>query len=106
MTSQIDIAPTVMGLLGLPYSAPFYGRNVLSDRPGEAHPILLNHNHDVALYQDDRLIVLGLNGAAEVYTYDREQNLQIPAPWDPDLIDLATAYFQTAFELFRTHKYQ
>jgi hypothetical protein len=27
--TQIDIAPTVMGLLGLPYEAPFFGVDVL-----------------------------------------------------------------------------
>ncbi|BCR06353.1 sulfatase [Desulfuromonas versatilis] len=105
-TSQIDIAPTVLGLLGLPYTAPFYGRDVLAERAGSGRPIMLNHNHDVALFQDERLVVLGLNRQAQVFDYDREQNRQLPAADDPALVDLATAYYQTAFELFKAHRYQ
>lgn len=34
--SQMDIAPTVLGLLGLPCEAPLFGQNVLAenDTPG------------------------------------------------------------------------
>lgn len=59
-TSQVDIAPTVMGLLGLPYQAPFYGQDVLHIAAGQPRPILLNHDHDVGLLLGDHLVVLGL----------------------------------------------
>lgn len=105
-TSQMDIAPTVLGLLGLPYTAPFYGEDVLAARAGQSHPILLNHNHDVALLLDDRLVVLGLNRRAETYRYDAAADCLEPLPEDRELTDLATAYYQTAFELFKEHRYE
>lgn len=105
MISQIDIAPTVLGMLGLGYTAPFYGQDVLHLPPGADHPVLLNHNHDVALLEKDRMVVLGLNRSIESYIYDQRREQLFPAEEQPDLTDLATAYFQTAFELFKDHGY-
>jgi phosphoglycerol transferase MdoB-like AlkP superfamily enzyme len=105
-TSQIDIAPTIMGMLGLPYTAPFYGENVLQAQADKPRPILLNHNHDVALLLDDRLVVLGLNRRAETFRYDAIADRLDPLPEDRELTDLATAYYQSAFELFKSHRYQ
>ncbi len=106
-TGQIDIAPTVMGLLGLSFSAPFYGQNVLDPviekRP---RPILVNHDHDVGLLMNGKLVVLGLHKAVHVYDYNPVDYTQKSSPPAPELVDLATAYFQTAFELFEGHKYK
>jgi phosphoglycerol transferase MdoB-like AlkP superfamily enzyme len=103
--SQMDIAPTVLGLLGLGYTAPFYGQDVLHLPPGADHPILVNHNHDVALLDRGRLVVLGLNCSVESYAYDEKKHQLAPASPMPELTDLATAYFQTAFDLFEHHGY-
>ncbi len=103
--SQMDIAPTVLGLLGLGYTAPFYGQDVLHLAPGADHPILLNHNHDVALLDRGQMVVLGLNHSVDSYSYDAQQQLLAPAPPLGKLTDLATAYYQTAFELFKRHGY-
>lgn len=104
-TSQIDIAPTVMGLLGLAYEAPFYGQDVLRLPTSEPHPILLNHDHDVGLLLGDRLAVLGLQQENHYYQVGDHDDLTTIAP-DPALSDLAISYFQTAFTLFQEHAYQ
>ncbi len=104
--SQIDIAPTVLGLLGLPYTAPFYGEDVVHARAGQSHPLLLNHNHDVALLEGDRLVVLGLNKSAATFRYDAADDSLEALPEDRGLTDLASAYYQTAFDLFKSHAYQ
>jgi phosphoglycerol transferase MdoB-like AlkP superfamily enzyme len=104
--SQMDIAPTVLGLLGLPYTAPFYGEDVLHAPPGQERGILINHNHDVGLLEGDRLTVLGLNKETRSFHYEPGQDRLDPVPADGNLVDLATAYYQTAFELFRAHRYR
>ena len=104
---QIDIAPTVLGLLGLPYTAPFYGRDVLTDNPlPDRHPVFLNHNHDVAMMVGDRLAVLGLHKAAHLYRYDRTENTLTPMPDDLQMFNRTTAIYQTAFDLFSQHLYR
>lgn len=105
LTSQIDIAPTVMGLLGLEYIAPFYGQDVLTLEASSSRPIFLNHNHDVALYQNHQLVVLGLNKTATTVAYDPNNDQFSRSEPNPTLINLATAYYQTAFDLFSRHRY-
>ncbi|MGD9597198.1 MAG: LTA synthase family protein [Steroidobacteraceae bacterium] len=104
LTTQIDVAPTVLGLLGLPYSAPFFGEDVLHT-PAKDRVAFFSHNHDVAIYRDGELSILGLKKAVENVTYDAATNSYRPAPPDPALDSLAIAYYQTAYELFRQHRY-
>jgi phosphoglycerol transferase MdoB-like AlkP superfamily enzyme len=103
---QIDVAPTVMGILGLPFTAPFYGQDVLHWPAARPRPILINHDHDVALLLGKKLAVLGLHKAVTVYDYDPATYKIHKTANDPALVDLATAYFQTAFELFESHGYK
>jgi phosphoglycerol transferase MdoB-like AlkP superfamily enzyme len=103
-TSQIDVAPTVLGLLGLEYSAPFFGQDALADT--QSPVLLFNHNHNVALYRDGKLAVLGLQQQANVYAYHYpEDTLEAVAP-ETELLDLAAAYYQVAFEQFKQHRYE
>ena len=105
-TGQIDVAPTVMGILGLPFTAPFYGQDVLHWPADKPQSILVNHDHDVGLLLGNKLAVLGLHKEFTVYAYDPSSYGIHKAADDPRLVDLATAYFQTAYELFESHKYQ
>ncbi len=102
--SQMDLAPTVLGLLGLPYTAPFFGRNVLAESPVPP-TLLFNHNHDVALYRQGKLVVLGLRDRVTTYDYVPGQKELKKTGNIPRLTNLATAYYQCAYELFRDHTY-
>lgn len=102
--SQVDIAPTVMGLLGLTYSAPFFGQNVLAE-PDGAQVLLFNHNHDVALYEHGKLAVLGLHRTTHTYRYRLGDDHMEEVVQDKAVVDLATAYYQTAFQMFVDHRY-
>lgn len=103
--SQIDVAPTVLGLLGLPYTAPFFGRDVVAD-PDSDRPIFVSHNHDVGMLVGDRLAVLGLEKTSAVYEYDAASDRQTPMPYDRDLVDRATAAFESAYLLFSRGQYR
>jgi phosphoglycerol transferase MdoB-like AlkP superfamily enzyme len=104
LTTQIDVAPTVLGLLGLPYDAPFFGQDV-RHVPAADRVAFFSHNHDVALYRDGELAILGLRKAVKNVRYDAAANSYSPAPADPALDALAVAYYQTAYEMFRSHRY-
>jgi phosphoglycerol transferase MdoB-like AlkP superfamily enzyme len=104
LMTQIDLAPTVLGLLGLQYEAPFFGQDALHVPP--QHRIaLFNHNHDVAIYRDGRIVVFGLKKAVDTYRYDAATDRYSRASRDPELERLGIAYFQTAYELFEQHRY-
>jgi phosphoglycerol transferase MdoB-like AlkP superfamily enzyme len=104
LTTQIDIAPTVLGLLGLPYEAPFFGTDVLHASPNE-RVAFFSHNHDVALYRNGELAILGLGKSVQNMLYDAADDSYQSAPLNPQLNELAVAYYQTAVELFNTRRY-
>ncbi len=112
-TSQIDVAPTVLGMLGLAYEAPFFGQDVMKWPQDRPRTLLFNHNHDVAALSGDRLCILGLRKTARCQRYQRlpgapsEQTTRFePIADDPQLIDTAIAYYQTAYEQFTTRRYR
>ncbi|MDU4962404.1 MAG: LTA synthase family protein [Sporomusaceae bacterium] len=102
--SQIDVAPTVLGLLGLPYRASFYGQDVLS--PGaKASTLVFNHNYNVAVMEADQLTVLGLGRKVSAFAYDAGSDRQAAVAVRPQAAELAAAYYQTAYNLFKRHQY-
>jgi phosphoglycerol transferase MdoB-like AlkP superfamily enzyme len=105
LTTQIDIAPTVLGLLGLPYEAPFFGVDVLHTSP-EHRIALFSHNHDVAIYRDGELMVMRLGKTSQAYRYDRKLGTFTVEPDVQNLLPLGIAYFQTAADLFKSHSYE
>lgn len=106
LMTQIDIAPTVLGLLGLPYEAPFFGIDVLNEAPGHPRIALFSHNHDVAILRDNQLEVLGLGKTHQSFTYDPASGTFTRRRDDPRLLALGVAYFQTAADLYKVHHYQ
>ncbi|AUI68121.1 LTA synthase family protein [Beggiatoa leptomitoformis] len=102
---QMDIAPTVLGLLGLEYEAPFFGQNVFNLPPEQPSILLFNHNHAVALKQGDILSLLDLNGKTNQVTYDATHERFTPLQQvDKNQLDLTTAYYQLAVEQFQHHQ--
>lgn len=104
LTSQIDIAPTVLGLLGFSYDSAFFGIDVLHEaQPNRVIP--LNHNRDVALFDGHYLVELGFRKTAAAFEYDRRTRTQRPTPIDGERLKDAIAVFQEGYELYREHLY-
>src|SRR5207248_2896634 len=105
---SLDVAPTVLGLLGRPYETLFFGRDLLHSPP-EGGRVLLNHNRDVGLFRQDRMVVLGINKAVEYYHGNPKAESMHRMP-GPDDIDLevekdATALYQMADELYTRERF-
>ncbi len=99
LTSQIDVAPTVLGMLNFNYDSTFFGIDVLRD----SHPnrlIPLNHNRDIALFDGRNLIEIGFRKTSAQYTYDPLTHAQRRVSVDPERMKDAIATFQEAFELY------
>lgn len=112
LTGQVDLAPTVLGLLGLPYEAPFFGRDVLH-YPDSHRALMFNHNQKVAIYRDGELAILGLHQSASSVRHHyeprhprQERDIYLPIPPDQTLIGLATAYYQVASGMFQNGRYE
>lgn len=100
LISQIDVAPTVMHLIGQPYEAPFFGQDIFALEPGAERTMLFNHNHDVALLEGDELVVLGLHQSVTAYRVSPDRRTMVAMQPSRQTTNLAVAYFQTATDLF------
>jgi phosphoglycerol transferase MdoB-like AlkP superfamily enzyme len=104
LTSQIDVAPTVLGILNFTYDSTFFGIDVL----GESHPdrlIPLNHNRDIGLFDGRNLIEIGFRKTSAQYVYDPVTRIQTPVAIDPERTKDVIAIFQEAFELYNERHY-
>jgi phosphoglycerol transferase MdoB-like AlkP superfamily enzyme len=100
VTSQLDVAPTVLGLLRISYDSAFFGRDVLAG-PSADHAIPLNHNRDVALLAGSHLNALGFQKTMTTLGTDARR---ARAPDAQGLRDTASV-FQLAYALYRQHRY-
>jgi phosphoglycerol transferase MdoB-like AlkP superfamily enzyme len=105
LVSQIDVAPTVLGLLNLSYDSVFFGKDALVD-PGAPRFAPLNHNRDVALYRTGRLDGLGFRGTRATLAYDTATRRQTPIALDVEGGRDAASVFQLAYALYARHGYR
>jgi phosphoglycerol transferase MdoB-like AlkP superfamily enzyme len=101
--SQLDVAPTVLGLLNFSYDSTFFGRDALA---GGASNILLNHNRDIGLYKNDALNLLGFRKSTGTMKYDAATHQQSALPDDAQAQRDATSMFQLAHTLYSEHRYR
>ena len=102
---QLDIAPTLLGIIGRPYDSIFYGRDLLA--PAASRFALLNHNRSIAIYREPELVALSLGKVVERFTHRDRGTLDRQPPdaatWEAARD--ATALFQTADELYTQRRY-
>jgi phosphoglycerol transferase MdoB-like AlkP superfamily enzyme len=103
---SLDVAPTVLGLLGRPYETMFFGWDLLKSPPEQSRA-LLNHNRDIGLLAQDRMVVLGLMKTVEFYQGDPKKvdmsTLANPGARELELEKDAIALYQVADDLY-THR--
>lgn len=95
LASQIDLAPTLLGLLNMDYQSTFFGRNLLQDNPLPPRVVVGNYQH-LGLFDGKDLAILsprqGLRRHDDALTESRESKAQASDP----LITRAITYYQTA----------
>ncbi|MCB1645205.1 MAG: LTA synthase family protein, partial [Pseudomonadales bacterium] len=71
--SQVDVIPTLSGLMGEPVTAGCWGRDVFATRPDDAGQAVIKPSGGeqvVAYVQGDRLVTLDESGGGHLYEYD------------------------------------
>jgi phosphoglycerol transferase MdoB-like AlkP superfamily enzyme len=101
VTSQLDVAPTVLGLLNLSHDSAFFGRDVLTPAAAR-HAVPLNHNRDVALLTGDRLNQLGFRKTAASVTHG---SLHQDEAHDAEGLRDAASVFQLGYSLYSRRQY-
>ncbi len=93
--SQIDVAPTLLGLLNIPYRSMFFGQDIL--RNGEGHQRAFMANYLTVGYMEDGIVVeLAPQGRVRTVRAGDGKPLPVDAPESRHIIDEAVSFYQTA----------
>ncbi len=100
LASQIDLAPTLLGLLGIDYESTFFGRNLLLDaqRPGRA--VIGNYQH-LGLFDGKDLAILSPRRTMRRHDDALGESRESRVGADDPLIRRDIAYYQGASHAFR-----
>ena len=104
LTSQIDYAPTLLGLLNWSYVSRFYGWNVLNQ--GGDRRVLIGNYQKLGFYELGLLTILSPLRGIKQYAYDSDTHALTEAPPDGHLQEEAIAYYQTAAYQYRHGLYR
>lgn len=99
LMSQIDIPPTILGLLHFSYKSKFYGYNIFKTPPSETRAFIGTYQN-LGYIHDSTLVILKPEKKVEVFHPDFVTGDNRPAPYDSALVTQAISYYQSASDAF------
>lgn len=103
LASQIDVAPTLLGLLNMQYRSKAFGKDLLNASPGDGRALIANYQH-LGLLRADALVDLSPVKHAQVM---QVENGQIVGPEHSTTVDRRVkegiALYQGASYIYRHH---
>ncbi len=100
VTSQIDLAPTLLGLLDFDYTSTFYGHNVLGADALPGRAVIGNYQH-LGLFDGKDLAILSPRGGLRRHDDALGLSQETKVNSGDPLVRRAIAYYQDASHAFR-----
>jgi phosphoglycerol transferase MdoB-like AlkP superfamily enzyme len=104
LMSQIDIPPTLLGMLGVDYYSKFLGRDLLHSPAAQDRAFVANYQ-TLGYLKGDRMVTLLPKRGAEGFRVARDGSLAAAAV-DAGLEREAIAFYEVASHLFRSGLYR
>jgi phosphoglycerol transferase MdoB-like AlkP superfamily enzyme len=104
LTSQIDTAPTLLGMLNFSYASRFIGRDILHSPPEEDRAFISTYQ-SLGYLKHGVLTVLQPRQQVAAFSIDKAMNAK-PVPVDQKLLKEAIAYYQGTSELVKSGNYR
>lgn len=102
--AQIDLIPTLLGLLGFSYDSPFFGIDLMRVPAGGGR-FAIAHNFSIAFGRPGHVVVLEPKRRVEGYRFEvGKDDLPIEEP-DPRTLAMAIAQTQLAHQAFYGRRY-
>ncbi len=105
LTSQIDLAPTILGLMNVSYTSKFMGFDINKTDSGKER-IFISTYQEIGYIKNDTMVVLLPNKVVNSYKVDFKTFAAIKINNDPHLVNQAIAWYQSASYLFNNDKYK
>lgn len=100
LASQIDLAPTLLGLLNVSYTSTFFGRDLLKQTGAPPRALLGTYQH-LGLFDGENLAILSPRGELRRHNHALSDSQEVPATSTDPLIARTIAYYQTASHDFK-----
>jgi len=92
LASQIDVAPTVLGLLNFNYTSRFIGKDIMDDDIGPNRAFISTYEK-LGFIEDDKLLVLSPKKGEAYYQFDRHNGTIREIPKQEALLRDALGYY-------------
>lgn len=104
LTAQIDIAPTILGLLHLSYTSKFFGQDVLNTRKEKQHAFISTYQ-GLGFISNNYLVLQSPVNKVTSYRPDFLTGKNTVVSADANLVQSAIANYQVAAWLIKHKKY-
>jgi phosphoglycerol transferase MdoB-like AlkP superfamily enzyme len=95
LMSQIDIGPTVLGMLNISYTSKFFGYDIFQLEEGRER-VFISTYQSLGYLKNDKLIILNPQKLVSTFKPDFENGTAIKIEDDAKLIEEAIAWYQVA----------
>ncbi len=102
LSSQIDVAPTILGLLNFSYESQFYGQNILKMRQDEGRALISNYQK-LGLFKDNKLAILSPQKQVDLIADPLGKHKPLDSDAEPQMVLEEMAYYQSADYIW-THR--
>lgn len=99
LASQIDIAPTILGFLGVEYKSKFFGQDILNYPTDRA---FISTYQLLGYMKDGHLVILAPKHKPRTYKLMGDNKHEVNN--QPKLVEEAISFYQTAYDFYITGK--
>ncbi|MBO9561191.1 MAG: sulfatase-like hydrolase/transferase [Niastella sp.] len=103
LTAQIDVAPTILGMLRLQYKSKFFGQDILNT-PAEKQRAFISTYQGLGYMRNGKLVIQSPVKTVKEYTPDLKTGNATASRIDDSLVNQAIAYYQCTSWLLRNKK--
>ncbi len=100
LCSQIDLFPTLFGLLNWDYTSNLFGKNVLKMTPKDERAFIGNYRK-LGYLKEDKLMVLGDQNQSNFYHWNKDDNSLEEQTIDTSFLEETISFYQAADYLYR-----
>lgn len=100
LCSQIDIGPTLLGVMNWTYKTKFFGKDILKMTPEEERAFISNYQK-LGFIKNDRLTILSPQQKVTHYLINPQTGEMKTAPIDPEIRKETIIYYQSANYVYK-----
>ncbi|NOU19990.1 MAG: sulfatase-like hydrolase/transferase [Bacteroidales bacterium] len=100
LSSQIDVAPTLLSMLNWTYKSKFFGKDIFKMTPTEERAFIANYQK-LGFIKNDKIVILSPQQKVRYYQFNRLTGVMLDIPADNELLKDAVGYYQSSNYVYK-----